>query len=71
MTTLCLRISDEHKRLIKMQAAYEGKTMTDYVLERTLPQKKGTIHQALKDLEEENVTRYENVEELFADMDTW
>lgn len=35
MTTLTIRISDEQKRLIKAKAAFQGKTITDFVLEAT------------------------------------
>lgn len=70
MATLTIRVSDEQKRLIKTRAAFEGKTITDFVLESTGAKKQGTMHQALKDVEEGNVFSYESIEELFEDLDT-
>lgn len=69
MATLSLRISDNEKRLIKTRAAYEGKTITQFILEATGVKKKGTIHEAMKDLEEGRYQDFNSFEEWQKDME--
>lgn len=71
MTTLTIRLTDEQKRLIKMKAIYEGKTVTDFLLEVSGAKKKGTIYQAMKDLKERNVIQHKSVDELIKSMEKW
>ena len=72
MTTLTIRLSAEQKRLIKTRAAYEGKTVTDLVLESTgVIKRQGTIHEAVKDLEEGRYQECNSLEELFSAIRSW
>ena len=70
MTTLTIRLSAEQKRLIKTRAAYEGKTVTELVLESTgVVANQGTIHEAVKDLKNGRYQDFNSLDELFQSWD--
>ena len=72
MTTLTIRLSAEQKRFIKTRAAYEGKTVSELVLESTgVIKKQGSIHEAVKDLEEGRFEECNSLEALFSAICSW
>lgn len=71
MATLTLRVSDYEKQAVKELAAAEGKSMKSLLLEGVGVKKRGTIHEAMRDIEEGNVFHYDSVDEFIADAMTW
>lgn len=71
MTTITIRLSENEKKFIKMKAAYEGKSITQYILEVSGVKKRGTLHEAIEDMKNGNYTTHNSLDELFTDMDLW
>lgn len=69
MTTLTIRLTHEQKRMLKMKAAFHGKTVTDFVLDNTGVKNKGTMHEAVKDLKKGRHDEFDSLEDLFADWE--
>ena len=71
MATLTLRVSDYEKQAVKELAAVEGKSMKALLLEAVGIRKRGTIYEAMRDIEEGNILSYDSADDLIADMRTW
>ena len=73
MVTLTLKLSDEEKRFIRLQAAVQNISMKKFILEKTgyFNKKKGTIWKAMKEIEEGDTTKYDTVDDLIADIEKW
>ena len=71
MATLTLRVSDYENQAVKELAAVEGKSMKALLLEAVGIRKRGTIYEAMRDIEEGNILSYDSADDLIADMRTW
>ena len=70
MATLTIRLSEYQKKQLKSKAGLEGKNVTEFLLEAAgITQQRGTIHEAIKDLEEGRYQDFNSFEKWAADMD--
>ncbi|MEL7004032.1 MAG: DUF1778 domain-containing protein [Bacteroidota bacterium] len=72
MATLTIRLSDQQKEQLKNKALLEGKNVTEFLLEAAGgTHQRGTIHEAIKDLEEGRYEEYNSFDELSAVIHSW
>ena len=70
MATLTIRLSDHQKEQLKNKALLEGKNVAEFLLEAAgITPPKGTIHEAMKDLEEGRYQDFNSLDELFQSWD--